>query len=264
MDEQQADKAALACELIESMEGPELEDIIAATLAKADGLQLSRVLEATTTKLLPGKLGTLAANLQDPEVQEDLEAQLPQAMKGSVKSSVRTCIAYLHRADPKLWECTLASLKGAILDAHAAGVPIDGTYGYLVPRKRNVASKGQPKRYITEAHFEVAYQGLIAVAIEDGAIDAHCTQAGIAAEGTRCGCRGIRPDRAARRSRPGLGLRSRRVGSCQGGGGSALGRSAYQGDAGQDCGAANTPEPSADDSEFTACGLGPIFASRRL
>lgn len=64
--------------------------------------------------------------------------------------------------NPDLLACTPESLILAVFEAAEIGMVPTGSLNraWIIPQRRNVAEKGQPKRYVTEAELRIGYQGL--------------------------------------------------------------------------------------------------------
>ena len=75
------------------------------------------------------------------------------------------------RTTPKLMECTIESLLGAIMQAAQLGLE-PGILGhcYFVPFNKNIAPKGAPAKWVKEVTFIIGYRGLIDLARRSGQI----------------------------------------------------------------------------------------------
>lgn len=76
--------------------------------------------------------------------------------------------------NPKLLECTPASIIRSVMEAAELGFEPTGLLGraYLVPYRRNVAPKGRPAQYVQEAQLQIGYMGLVDLTLNSGRVRA--------------------------------------------------------------------------------------------
>jgi recombination protein RecT len=99
--------------------------------------------------------------------------ELEEILPGQVKFDYfkRSVLMVLHK-NPKLLECTRISLLSSIMTCMQLGLMPDSIFGeaHLIPFKRNLAKKNQPKNEIMEAQVLVGYKGLKKLARNTGIV----------------------------------------------------------------------------------------------
>lgn len=78
--------------------------------------------------------------------------------------------AFIISGDDALKECTPRSIIGCVLRTAILGLNPALGECYYIPRRRNVAPKGQPPQYVMEATFQDSYPGLVSLARRSGQV----------------------------------------------------------------------------------------------
>lgn len=78
--------------------------------------------------------------------------------------------AFIISGDDKLKECTPRSIIGCVLRTAILGLNPALRECYYIPRRRNIAPKDQPPKFIVEATFQDDYSGLMALVRRSGQI----------------------------------------------------------------------------------------------
>ena len=112
--------------------------------------------------------GTMVG-MKHTEVQsvlEKMKIQIAQALPKhlTVERQIQICTTLISR-NPKIAECTLTSLVGAVVEASILGFKPTPSLGecYFVPYNRNIGTRSAPK-WVKEVQLQIGYRGYINLA----------------------------------------------------------------------------------------------------
>jgi len=103
------------------------------------------------------ELGPVIATLNNPESLAKIQDILPGGL--TIQEVQRTALMAVH-ANPKLAECTPASVLLSVMRAAQFGVVVDGRHAHLIPYKRSFQTNGKWNS-VLEAQFQWDYKGII-------------------------------------------------------------------------------------------------------
>lgn len=101
-----------------------------------------------------------------------IAALVPRGVKNYDPAKQIRQFAIEAMTNPKLMNCTPVSVLISLCQAAALGLEIGSGLGhaYLVPYNRNVAPRGEAKKWVSEAKLIPGYKGLIYLAHRSGAV----------------------------------------------------------------------------------------------
>lgn len=123
---------------------------------------------APADEAAPTRFSVLDQILDAASTRAGVTALLP---KGSRYDEITAAVRLAARDDPKILQCTAASIRQAVTRAVQMGLEI-GVTVHLVPFKVNVAPKGTPKRYELRLTAIADYKGLIELMHASGRVRA--------------------------------------------------------------------------------------------
>lgn len=132
-------------------------DDVANAVARRAG-EVGQRPRTTAEEAQSARIGTMLELLkkQKPEIAKLLPAEM------DIDRFMRIALSVL-RTTPKLDQCTPSSFLGALMTcAQLALEPGPTGEAYIIPRGKNIGTYEQPN-WIQEAHFELGYQGMIAL-----------------------------------------------------------------------------------------------------